>query len=41
MVREGLRKILDEYKDPPAEGAMVPRPWVEENILGRTPASQD
>lgn len=32
-LREGARKILKDYADPPEGGTVVPRAWVEENML--------
>jgi len=32
MMREGARKILDEYDNPPEGGTLVPRGWVEEHL---------
>lgn len=33
LLREGLRKILSEYGKPPPGGSIVPRAWVEANLL--------
>lgn len=33
LVRDGARKILAEYDNPPEGGTLVPRAWVEENLL--------
>jgi hypothetical protein len=30
-MREGARKILADYENPPEGGTLVPRAWVEEN----------
>jgi len=31
-MRAGLRKIVREYGNPPQEGVLVPRAWVEDMI---------
>lgn len=39
LMRDGARKILKDYADPPEDGTLVPRGWVEENMLSLTIAA--